>query len=55
MATDVAAAERFVLANARLIDRHRLACLVHGAPPGPVLAALRAYQNPDGGFGNARA
>lgn len=53
MATDVAAAERFILANARLIDRHRLACLRHGAPPGPVLAALRPYQNPDGGFGHA--
>jgi hypothetical protein len=53
MAIDVAAAERFVLANARLLDTRRLACLAHGAPPGPVLAALRAYQNPDGGFGHA--
>jgi hypothetical protein len=53
MATDVPAAERFVLANARLIDCRRLARLAHGAPPGPVLAALRAYQNADGGFGHA--
>jgi hypothetical protein len=53
MAADLAAAERFLYANARLLDRHRLACLAHGAPPGPVLAALRAYQNPDGGFGHA--
>ena len=53
MAIDVAAAERFVLANARLVDALRLGCLAHGAPPGPVLAALRAYQNPDGGFGHA--
>jgi hypothetical protein len=53
MAIDVAAAERFVLANARLVDTLRLAFLAHGAPPGPVLAALRAYQNPDGGFGHA--
>ena len=53
MAIDVAAAERFVLANARLIDALRLACLAHGGSPGPVLAALRAYQNPDGGFGHA--
>jgi hypothetical protein len=53
MITDVAAAERFILANARLIDALRLACLRQGAPPGPVLAALRAYQNPYGGFGHA--
>src|SRR5919107_4916753 len=53
MPTDVAAAERFVHANARLLDRHRLAVLLHGAPVAPVLAALRAYRNPDGGFGHA--
>lgn len=53
MPVDVAAAERFVLANARLLDRHRLAVLIHGASPAPVLAALRAYRNPDGGFGHA--
>lgn len=50
---DVAAAERFVIANARLLDRHRLAVMLHGAPAEPVLAALRAYRNPDGGFGHA--
>jgi hypothetical protein len=53
MPVDVESAERFVLANARLLDRHRLAVLLHGAPVGPVLAALRAYRNPDGGFGHA--
>jgi hypothetical protein len=53
MPIDVAAAERFVHANARLLDRHRLAVLLHGAPVAPVLDALRAYRNPDGGFGNA--
>jgi hypothetical protein len=53
MAVDVAAAERFVLANARLLERRRLAALVQGAPAAPVLDALRAYRNPDGGFGNA--
>jgi hypothetical protein len=42
-----------VLANARLLDRHRLAVLLHGAPVAPVLDALRAYRNPDGGFGHA--
>jgi hypothetical protein len=50
---DIEAAERFMLANARLLDRHRLAVLLHGAPEDPVLDALRAYRNPDGGFGHA--
>src|SRR5215210_6493899 len=53
MPIDIAAAESFVHANARLLDRHRLAVLVHGAPVEPVLDALRAYRNPDGGFGHA--
>ncbi len=53
MPKDVDAAERFVHANARLLDRHRLAVLLHGAPVAPVLDALRAYRNPDGGFGHA--
>jgi hypothetical protein len=50
---DVDGAERFLLANARLLDRHRLAVLLRGAPVESVLAALRAYRNPDGGFGHA--
>ncbi len=53
MPIDVDAAERFALENARLLDRHRLAVLLHGAPVAPVLAALRAYRNPDGGFAHA--
>jgi hypothetical protein len=53
MPVDVDSAEQFVLANARLLDRHRLAVLVHGGPVAPVLDALRAYRNPDGGFGHA--
>ena len=53
MRVNVAAAERFVLANARLLERHRLACLLHGASTEPVVAALRAYRNPDRGFGHA--
>ncbi len=53
MPVDIPAAERFVHANARLLDRHRLACLLHGSPAAPVLDALRAYRNPDGGFGHA--
>lgn len=46
-------AERFVLLSGRLIDRHRFAHLFRGASAEPVLAALRPYQNADGGFGNA--
>jgi hypothetical protein len=53
MPIDINSAETFVLANARLLDRHRLAVLLHGAPVDPVLASLRAYRNPDGGFGHA--
>jgi hypothetical protein len=52
-AVDIDAAERFVLSNARLLDRHRMAVLLHGAPVEPVLDALRAYRNSDGGFGHA--
>jgi hypothetical protein len=52
MSIDVAAAERFILSNARVLERHRLAAL-HGGGAGPVLAALRAYRNADGGFGHA--
>jgi hypothetical protein len=50
---DIDAAERFLLLNARLIDRLRFARLFRDGTTEAVLAALRAYQNPDGGFGNA--
>jgi hypothetical protein len=53
MPVAVDAAERFIHASARLVDRHRLAVLLHSAPVAPVLDALRAYRNPDGGFGHA--
>ncbi len=53
MTVDIRAAERFILANGRLLDRHRLAVLLHNAPTAPVLDALRAYRNRDGGFGHA--
>ena len=53
MSINITAAERFILANARLLDRHRLAVLLSDAPVAPVLNALRAYANPDGGFGHA--
>jgi len=53
MPIDIDTAERFVLSNARLLDSHRLAVLLHGAPVAAVLDPLRAYRNPDGGFGHA--
>ena len=53
MSVDLSLAERFVLANARLLERHRTARLLHGGPVEPILAALRAYRNADGGFGHA--
>ena len=43
----------FIWRTGRLIDRYRFAHLFLGGDRGPVLAALAAYQNPDGGFGNA--
>src|SRR5687767_8757222 len=53
MPIDTDAAERFIHTNARLLDRHRTAVVLHDAPAEPVLDALRAYRNPDGGFGHA--
>ena len=48
-----ARARDFVLRNARLIDRHLFACLFEAGSNEPVRDALRAYRNPDGGFGHA--
>jgi hypothetical protein len=48
-----AAAERYLTLNARLIDRARFANRFHGGQAGAVTHAVRAYQNPDGGFGHA--
>jgi hypothetical protein len=41
MPIDLDSAEQFMLANARLLDRHRFAVLLRGAPVAPVLDALR--------------
>ncbi|HXM54126.1 MAG TPA: hypothetical protein VOB72_01960 [Candidatus Dormibacteraeota bacterium] len=51
-ASAIEAAERFVWLSGRLLDRHRFAHLFRGADRTPALATLRAYQNPDGGFGH---
>lgn len=52
---DLDRAREFVWRNARLLDRHRMEVLLTGSEEARILAltALRAYQNPDGGFGNA--
>ena len=53
MTFDLKAAQDFIYNHARLLDRHRLAFLLGDAGPEPVVQTLRAYRNPDGGFGNA--
>jgi len=47
------AAERFVWLSGRLLDRLRFAHLFRGGDAARVVCALRPYQNPDGGFGEA--
>jgi hypothetical protein len=47
------AAEEFVLREARLLDRHRFEFRFRGGSADAVAAALRPYQNEDGGFGHA--
>jgi len=46
-------AEEFIWHNARLIERQLFDFHFRSASPQAVLSALRAYQNQDGGFGNA--
>jgi hypothetical protein len=53
MTADLTAATEFVYSHARLLERHRLAFLLGQAGADPVVQALRAYRNPDGGFGHA--
>jgi hypothetical protein len=53
VSVDLAAAEEFVLREARLLDRRRFAWRFHDGPASDVLAALVPYRNDDGGFGNA--
>ena len=47
------AAQTFIWRNARVIDRHRFAYLFEGGDAQPVIDALQAYRNADGGFGHA--
>lgn len=48
-----AAADRFLLSQARLLERRLFASCFLGQPPAHVISALRGYQNDDGGFGHA--
>ena len=49
---DREAAEQFIAASARVLDRRRFECLFAGGDPAAVRDALAAYRNPDGGFGH---
>ena len=49
----LATARDFVARNARLLERRVFAALFDGGPARAVVRALAAYQNEDGGFGNA--
>lgn len=53
MAKALDAAQIFIWNNARLLERQLFAYLFKGGKRGPVIAALLAYQNGDGGFGHA--
>src|SRR4051794_11984765 len=49
----LAAAERFLAATARVLDRRRFERLFRDGPATPVRDAIAAYEGPDGGFGHA--
>lgn len=52
MTNQLTAARSFMVGHARLLDRRRFELLFDGGDAEPVLAALRAYRNADGGFGH---
>lgn len=51
MTVDVPGAIRFMTSHARILDLRRLVLLADDGDADPVLAALDAYRNPDGGYG----
>jgi hypothetical protein len=53
MTVDFAAAEQFLLREGRLLERRRFEHRFRDGSAGAVFAALVAYRNDDGGFGNA--
>jgi hypothetical protein len=52
MSDQLTAARSFMAGHARLLDRRRFELLFDGADVEPVLAALSAYRNADGGYGH---
>ena len=48
---DIDAAEQFIAAHGRVLDRRRFERLFRGGQAQPVRDAVAAYRNPDGGFG----
>jgi len=50
---DIEAAEQFLAANARVLERRRFERLFRGGDAGPVRDAVAADRNRDGGFGHA--
>jgi len=52
MSNHVSAARSFIAGHARVLDRRRFELLFDGAGAEPVLGALSAYRNPDGGYGH---
>lgn len=53
MNADLQTAAAFIHSTARVLERRRFAHLFEGASAEPVVHALRAYRNDDGGFGHA--
>jgi hypothetical protein len=53
MGAAFAAGDRFLLSQARLLERRLFAACFLGQPAEAVANALLGYQNPDGGFGHA--
>ena len=53
MSADLAAAEEFLLREARLLERRRFEWRFRNGSADAVVEALRPYANEDGGFGNA--
>jgi hypothetical protein len=48
----LSAARSFMAGHGRVLDRRRFELLFEGGDAEPVLAALAAYRNPDGGYGH---
>jgi hypothetical protein len=53
MTVDLNAAAAFLHSTARVLERRRFAQMFESASAEPVLHALRAYRNDDGGFGHS--